>query len=70
MTEEWFEEVQKITQPGYRLWNEGLRETVDYTGGCSKCKKFVRGNKDKCDYNLPGGSKTDYVVGTFCPMKV
>jgi|TARA_Y100001951_G_C11121673_1_gene173149 hypothetical protein len=64
MTEEWFEEIQKVLP---KLLPQA---TVDYTGGCVKCKKFVRGGKTECDYNLPGGSRTDYVVGTFCPMKV
>ena len=40
---EWFEEVQKIIP---KLLPQA---TVDYTGGCTKCKKFVRGGKNECD---------------------
>ena len=63
MKEEWFDEVQKIIP---RLFPQ---KTVDYTGTCVKCKKYVVGGKTPCDYNLPRGSETDYVVGTFRPMK-
>ena len=64
MTDEWFDEVHKVIP---KLLPQA---TVDYSGGCAKCKKMVKSGKDACDYNLPGGSKTDYVVGTYCPMKV